>query len=435
LGIDRKKSSRRTQTWLALIVLAGGLLIAAIGGLWAYMSATATPLHPDPRNVPSVTHSVPSPVWADSVEQGRQIARAGLIEQNLPGLSVAVGVGGQIVWAEGFGWADLGSHELDFTGNLAQGDALKNKNHVDVSPDTRFRIVGVSMALTSAAVGLLVEKGRLKLDDEIQTYVPAFPKKEWPVTLRQLMAHVAGVVNDGGDDAPLLARCERTLDALQEEDRFAERPLLFEPGTRYRYSTYGWIVVSAAVEAAANETFFRFMRSQIFEPLRMDDTLPESWTEPIPNRATSYHPRFAADTRYGPDLVGEGDHSCFSGAGAFLSTPSDLVRFGMAMSGGKLLQPAIVKVLQTPQRLASGEETTSGLGWRLETIPLAGEPARLARQDDRRSVGGTTSLLTFPERGLVVAVTSNITFADTSAVAVKIAQVFAEQGRSSAHRE
>ena len=421
----------RMQTWLALLVLGVGLLIAAIGGLWAFMSATATPLHPDAQDVKSVTYSPPLPKWAGAVEQGRQIVRADLIEQNLPGISVAVGVGGDIVWAEGFGWADLGSHELDFTGQLEVGDALvKNKNHVPVSPETRFRIVGVSMALTSAAVGLLLEKGRLKLDDEIQTHVPAFPKKQWPVTLRQLMAHVAGVVNDGGDEAPLMARCERTLDALQQEDRFAERPLLFEPGTRYRYSTYGWILVSAAVEAAGDEPFFRFMRSHIFEPLGMHDTMPESWTEPIPNRATFYHPRFAANTRYGPDLVREGDHSCFAGAGAFLSTPSDLVRFGIAFNRGTLLQPATVTMLQTPQRLASGEETRSGLGWNLETIPLAGVPARVLRQDDRRSVGGTTSLIVFPDRGLVVAVTSNITFADTSSVAVKIAQAFAGQGRS-----
>ncbi len=100
-------SMSRTETWAALIVLAVGLLLAAIVGLWAYMSTTATPLHPNPQDVPSVTHSAPLPKRADAVEQGRQVVRAGLIEQNLPGLSVAVGVRDEIVGAEGFGWADL----------------------------------------------------------------------------------------------------------------------------------------------------------------------------------------------------------------------------------------------------------------------------------------------------------------------------------------
>jgi CubicO group peptidase (beta-lactamase class C family) len=123
-----------TQTWLALIVAAVGLLLAAILGLWGYMSVTATPLHPTLQNVPSVTRSAPLPKWADAVEQGRQIVRAGLTEQNLPGISVAVGVGRDLVWAEGFGWADL-------------------ENQVKVTPQTRFRIGTASTALTSAGVG------------------------------------------------------------------------------------------------------------------------------------------------------------------------------------------------------------------------------------------------------------------------------------------
>src|SRR5687768_9039478 len=121
------------------------------------MSATATPLHPDPQSVPTVTRSDPSRKWAGAVERGRQIMRAGLTEQNLPGLSVAVGIGGEMVWAEGFGWADL-------------------DNRVPVAPDTLFRIGTASTVLTSAAVGLLLEKGRLKLDEKIQTYVPQFPE-------------------------------------------------------------------------------------------------------------------------------------------------------------------------------------------------------------------------------------------------------------------
>ena len=398
-------SKSRNQTWLALIVVAVGLLLAAILGLWGYMSATATPLHPDPQNVPSVTHSAPLRRWAEAVEQGRQIVRASLSEQNLPGLSVAVGAGGDIVWAEGFGSADL-------------------ENQVKVAPDTPFRIGSASKALTSAAVGLLLEKDQLKLDDEIQTYVPKFPQKQWPVTLRQLMGHLAGVRNDAGDEEPLLTRCERTVEGLQ---RFAERPLLFEPGTQYRDSSYGWILVSAAVEAAADEPFFTFMRKRIFEPLGMDDTSADA--EPVPDRAIYYFPRFAADPRYGPQEPTEVDYSCFAGSSAFLSTPSDLVRFGMAITSGRLLQPATVQLLQTPQRLASGQETGYGLGWDLETVALAGEHTRLVGHDGELRDGMVASFMTFPEHGIVVAVTTNISFAHTFPLAVGIAQAFVEQER------
>ncbi len=398
-------SKNRNHTWLALVVLSAGALLAAIMGLFAYMSGTATPLHPDPQAVPSVMYSTPSPQWADAVEQARNIVRAALTDQNLPALSVAVGTSGDIAWAEGFGYADLDTK-------------------VTVTPETRFRIGGASNALTSAAVGLLVEEDALNLDDEIQRYVPEFPKKPWPVSLRQLMGHLAGVRNDAGDEEPLLARCELTVDGLE---RFADRPLLFEPGTQFRYSTYGWIVVSAAVEAASHERFFTFMRRHVFEPLGMNDTTVDDARDPITNRPTFYYPRFAADTRYGPESAREGDYSCFAGAGAFLSTPSDLVRFGLAIHSGTLLQPATVTMLQTPQQLTSGEQTAYGLGWDIENVSLVGQTTQTVGHDSEFIIGSTTSLMMFPERGLVVALASNISFADTASVALKIAEAFAAQ--------
>jgi serine beta-lactamase-like protein LACTB, mitochondrial len=148
---------------------------------------------------------------------------------------------------------------------------------VPVTPGTRFRIGHASKALTSAGVGLLLEKDRLHLGDEIQTYVPAFHGKQWPVTLRQLMGHMAGVrhYRNEADYMPS-AHCERASEALQS---FADDPLQFEPETQYKYSTFGWILVSAAVEAAADEPFFTFMRRLIFEPLGMVDTTSDSGTE------------------------------------------------------------------------------------------------------------------------------------------------------------
>ena len=207
-----------------------------------------------------------------------------------------------------------------------------------------------STVLTSAAVGALLEKGRLNLEDEIRMHVPAFPERQWPVTLRQVMGHTAGIRGDSGDEGPLLAtRCDRAVEGLPA---FAASELRFEPGSQYQFSNYGWILVSAAVEKAADEPFAMFIRKQVFEPLGMNDTSADFSTEPIPDQAKSYFPRFAADPRYGPDPMRPLDYSCYAGSAAFSSTASDLVRFAMAMTGGKLLQPATVELLQAPQRLA-----------------------------------------------------------------------------------
>jgi CubicO group peptidase (beta-lactamase class C family) len=419
------------------------LLAAAAAGTWLVASAAADVLHPNPQEIPSATQSDPSPQWSATVDRARRIIRDSVAEQNLPGLSVAVGVGGDLVWAEGFGWAEV-------------------KNRAPVTPDTRFRIGTASTVLTSAAVGVLLEKGRLKLDDEIQTYVPQFPKKRWPVTLRQLMADVGGLGTENGDEGPLhRQRCQQPVEALQY---FAADALLFQPGTQFRHSKYGWSLVSAAIEAAADRPFLGFMREEIFEPLGMDNTGAESATKenpqavgeegedapfltlfrqvileplgivdapvkPATDPAAIYSPGWGYDPVIGYDLhvMLPGNLSCYAGSMAFFSTPSDLVRFGLAINGGKLLQPATAELLQTSQRLTSGKETGYGLGWELNTVTLAGKPTQAIGHEGELLGHRMASLTMFREAGIVVAVTSNSSYGDTSALALKVAETFAQR--------
>ena len=401
-------AKRKIETWMIVVVLGIAAVPLFVLGLWGVMSLTSKPLHPSIPDVPSVRGVEAAPKWAAAAEQARGIIRATVAEGNMPGLSVAVGTGTDLVWSEGFGWADLGAK-------------------VPVAPNMRFRLGTGSMALTSAAVGLLVDQNKLKLDDEIQAYVPEYPKKEWPVTLRQLMGHLAGLRTDDGDEGPFGEQCERPVEGVK---LFKDKALLFQPGSRFKFSSFGWILVSAAVEAAAREPFYTFMRRQVFDPLDMNDTLPDSVIEQVPGRATFYFPRFAADNRYGMQLAPRQNYSCYTGAMAFLSSPSDLVRFGLAVNNGKLLEPATVQLLQTSQRLPTGEDTGYGLGWDLQTIDLAGEQT-LEVGHDGDSVGGmVASLMTFPKHGLIVAVMTNTSWADTFGLGQKIAQVFVEAQRS-----
>ena len=433
------------RSWRSWMLVPIGLFAVVIAGNLLMRSVTAKVLYTSPQAIPSVTRTDPSPQWYMAVERTRRIIRASLVEQNLPGLSVAVGVDGGIVWTEGFGWADI-------------------ETRTPVSPDTRFRIGTASTMLTSAAVGVLREKGRLKLDNEIQTYVPQFPKKRWAVTLRQLMAHVGGVGTDDGNEGPLLnQRCKGPVEALQY---FAQEDLLFEPQTQYRHSKYGWILVSAAVEAAARQPFLTFMGEQIFQPLGMANTGAESSTEenpegigepgedapfftffrhfiagplgigdstakPATDPATVYVPgfRFNPLGRYGLNVMHPRNLSCYAGSMAFFSTSSDLVRFGLAIHGGTLLQPATVRLLQTQQQLAGGEETGYGLGWKLDTVTLTGEPMQSAGHDGQLLGQKVVSLVMFRETGMVVAVMSNVSYADTSALALKVAETFAQAAR------
>lgn len=399
-------AKRRIESWIALIILVIAVPAAAILGVVIYLNKTTPALHPSAADVDSVIVSTPLPKWAPAVEKSRDVVRAAVVAQNLPGISVAVGVDDNIVWAEGFGWADL-------------------VKRTPVSPSTRFRIGHASVALTSAGVGLLREQGQLHLDADIQDYVPSYPKKAWPITLRQLMAHVAGVRHyrdtEWGDKPS--AHCERALDGVPG---FANDALLFQPETDYRYSTYGWVLVSAAIESVADEPFFQFMRKRVFEPLGMASTIADMINESIPDRATSYY-----RGNLGSELTTSVDYSCFAGAGAFLSTPSDLVRFGIAIHSGRFLQATTVSLLQTQQPLTSGKDTNYGLGWMLDTVNLAGQPTRVVGHASRTMEGASMSFLTFPERGLVVAVSSNMSFADLRSIALAIAEAFADKSERS----
>lgn len=147
------KRWNRIEVVVGLIVLGIGGILLGVAGLWIYRSATASPLHPDALQMPSAAQAAPAEKWRGAVNRAREAMRASVAEQNLPGLSVAVAVDGDLVWAEGFGFADI-------------------ESKAPVTPDTRFRIGTMSTVLTSAAAGLLIEQQQLKLDEPIRTYVP-----------------------------------------------------------------------------------------------------------------------------------------------------------------------------------------------------------------------------------------------------------------------
>lgn len=429
----------QVRAWRKWLLIPIALLVIVTAALWLRPSAKRQGLYPNPQAIPSVADKAAQPQWSAAVDSTRRILRSAIAEQNLPGLSVAVGSGEALVWAEGFGWADF-------------------ESNLPVKPNTRFRIGTASTILTSAAAGLLLDQGRLKLDEPIQTWVPQFPAKQWPLTLRHLMANVGGVETDTGDDGPLFRqRCPQLVEALPH---FAQQPLLFEPGTQYRHSKYGWILVSAAIEAAAKQPLLNFMNGQIFQPLGMDNTGAESAKQenpegvgeegedpppftfirrmileplgivdirlkPATDPATIYSLGFGygALPRQGVHVMRPQNLSCYAGSMAYFSTPSDLVRFGLALHAGKLLKPATSQMLQTSQPLTPGQQTGHGLGWDLYNVSQAGQAAGL---DGKLRDHTVASFLTVRETGLIVAVMANASYADTHNLALKVAEAFAQ---------
>jgi CubicO group peptidase (beta-lactamase class C family) len=399
--MNRSTRSTRWRWEAAFAILIAVVGAIVVGGALYFFFTMA--VHTDPAAIPE-TPGVHVGQYSSAIEESRPLAHALLLEQNLPGLSVAVARNGEIVWTEGFGWADV-------------------EERRPVAPRTQFRLGSVSKTLTAAGIALLYERGRIDLDAPVQTYVPRYPQKPWTVTTRQLMGDIAGVHRIRGDnnDNPPGGECASLDEALAT---FADEPLLFEPGTRYRFSTYGWILLSAVLEAAAGEPLSSFMTREILEPIGMQSTVVDDEAG-VPDSTAFYIPRASMRTKLGARKRARSPDSCLAGAGAFFSTPSDLVRFGSAMLTPGLLKAETITLLQTPLRLASGASTDFALGWKIEHVQFAGAPARMVAHRATPN-GSTVALLTFPEHGVVVAAAANISPAEgVDTLGRQIAEAFA----------
>ena len=271
----------------------------------------------------------------------------------------------------------------------------------------------VSKPLTSIALGLLYEEGKLDLDSPVQRYVPGFPVKRWPITVRQVAGHLAGIrhYNDGEFENMLhYPTVDSGLSIFKNDS------LLFEPGTRYSYSSYGWNLLSAVIEGASGQPFLDFMRTRVFGPAGMTHTGPEFADSLIPFRARFYTRGDSAGPVLNAQYV---DNSYKWAGGGFLSTTEDLARFGQLLLDGKLLKPATRDLWWTSQKTTDGKETGYGIGWGTSTDSTG----RVRIGHTGGSMGGTASLQIFPREKLVIALLVNSDYTFISAVP-RLARLF-----------
>jgi serine beta-lactamase-like protein LACTB, mitochondrial len=318
---------------------------------------------------------------ARAIGEARTAAAQLVDAKRIPGFSIAVGVGGTIVWSEGFGLADV-------------------EQQVAVTPLTRFRLGSVSKMLTAAGLARLVEQAEVDLDAPVQRYVPAFPEKRWPITTRQLAGHLAGIRHYLPTDftgplkgAPHFESVSQALAIFQND------PLLFEPGTKSAYSSYGWNLISAVIEGASKQEFLAYMAGAVFEPLGLRSIAVDHVYAFVPHRTRFYQTDPRGALLHAPYV----DNSYKWASGGFVATPEDLVRFGAAHMQPGFLRQSTLDLLFTSQRLRSGEETGVGIGWRIGRD----RQGRRILHHAGTIEGGRTVLMMFPDAKVVVAMAGN----------------------------
>jgi serine beta-lactamase-like protein LACTB len=317
---------------------------------------------------------------------------AEMSRQGIPGLSIAIGQGGQVRFTNGYGLADL-------------------ENSVPAKAATVYRLASVSKPMTAVAVLQLVERGTLDLDAPIQKYASTFPEKPWPVTARLLLGHLGGV-RHYRDEEP--ANFRPYASATEGLALFKDDPLAVEPGTRFLYSTYGYCLLGAAVEGVTGKSFIEALKEGVFGPAGMVSTRVDEVATIIPNRAQGYVRLPSGDVRN----AGFADVSNKVPGGGLCSTAADVARFGMALAGGTLVKRETLAHMLTSMKSRDGRPTSYGFG-----LNVSGP----GRRREAWHTGGqervTTVLYLQPDSGLVVVLLSNLQHASLTDLARRVADL------------
>lgn len=410
---------------LALSLLMSVLLTSCVApyyNYFAYADGSSLPAKPWLR-LPDAAPQHPSIIQSAYRQTGNALLSAMDAHRSsigAAGISAAVLVGNEVVWAATSGWGDI---ETD----------------TPLNPATRFRIGSTSKALTATGLARLVEIGMLSLDTPLSDLWEELPNEKWAaITPRQLASHMAGLPHYGsnGDITGLLhsMKLQKHYDSVHDAiTLFDDSGLLFPPGTSFAYSSYGTVLNSAAMSIAAGKPFLELMSELVFEPTGMDGVIvAPADSDSIPDMATPYHRNGRLDDKLRLRPWADVDLSHRLAGGGFAATSTDLVKIGrsyFAVTNPNAIPEQIREEFWTPQRLSSGEvnEQNYALGWRVREAEFL--PGITLRHVNHGGVsrGGQSWLMLLPEVEIAVAININgrtDDFSDFASFYVEIVEAF-----------
>jgi CubicO group peptidase (beta-lactamase class C family) len=353
-------------------------------------------LQPEPT--PGTLYDVPvaAPHGNDRESEIQRLVQP--YDGDVPGISLLVLKDGKAVLSRGYGRSDL-----------ARG--------TEAGPATDYRLASVTKQFTAAAILLLAQDGKLSIDDPVKRWLPSLPKVADGITLRHLLDHTSGVL-DYEDLMPVpydgQIRDAGVLALLEKENR-----LYFPPGSMYRYSNSGYALLALVAERASGLSFPAYLRTRIFQPLGMRDTLAYVAGGPdVPHRAWGYSK--ACD---GWARTDQNAYSAVLGDGGIYSNVADMARWDAALNDNRLFSDASRALAFGHQVQVSStlEATYYGFGWRVA--------------DDRQwhsgeSIGFRNTIVRWPKQHLTVVVLSNRNDPTPYDLAVSIGRLFMEDANA-----
>lgn len=312
----------------------------------------------------------------------------------IPGLAVGI-MKGDFIWAKGFGYSDL-------------------ENKIPMKESSSFRLASVTKPMTAVVILLLEEKGKLNLDDEVQKYVPYFPRKNYPVIIRYLLGHLGGISHYRSYDELHIKTPKDTREAIEI---FSNFDLVAEPGTSYHYSSYGYNLLGAVIEGASKMPYGKYMEENIWIPLGMNFTCMDSPEEIIPNRVKGY--RILEGKIKNSEFV---DMSSRFAGGGTRSTVLDLLKFVKGLKERKIISSKSIEKMWTSMETKGGELTNYGYGWFVRPVNGHFVVYHTGSQQETR-----TFLAYLPKKDLAVSFACNLEGINPSFYGFRIIQFLLDE--------
>ena len=314
-----------------------------------------------------------------------------------PGCTVAILKDGNIVYAKGFGMANL--------------DYL-----VPNQPNTVFRIASTSKQITAALMALLAQEGVLSLDDDIRKWIPEIPDYGKTITIKDLIYHVSGL----RDYTSIMYLNDTLDDHCSNEEALAiisrQKGVNFDPGTRFSYCNTGYFLLSVICERATGQTIRESAEDYIFEPLKMTHThFQDDYREVIPNRAIGYERDDDRDWKISTTRM----EMC--GDGGIFTTVEDYALWDENFYTGQVGGPNFLKTIQTPGGMNAGQP--QGYAFGLDINEHRGLPVV---SHGGAWVGYRAEMIRFPEQHFSVICFSNAANCSPTKLCYQVADICLE---------
>jgi CubicO group peptidase (beta-lactamase class C family) len=303
--------------------------------------------------------------------------------QKIPGVGLAVCRDGKLLKASGYGLANV---ELD----------------VPVTPETIFQTGSVGKQFTSMAVMMLVEEGKIGLDDKLSKYIPASPAAWKDVSIRHLLTHTSGIADYGGEEDTMGKGVINFRKDYPEDElvqAFAKMPMDFAPGEKWSYSNTGYVLLGIVIHKASGEFYGDFLQERIFRPLGMTATRIISEADIVPHRSAGY--RLVKGELKNQEWVSPTLNT--TADGALYTNVLDLAKWDAALWERKFVKPSSYEAMWTPVKLNDGKTHPYGFGWFLDN-----KNRRRAVSHDGAWQGFTMSIVRYLDDHLTIIVMTNL---------------------------